>query len=47
MKKEKAIVHKFKISNGKTNKIEKLKNRLSKLGFTEEEITAFENQANA
>lgn len=47
MRKEKAIVHKFKIWSDKTNKIEKLKNRLSKLGFTEEEITDFENKANA
>ena len=46
MKNEKAIIHKFKIWNGNTKNIDKLKNKLTRSGYTEEQITGFETQAN-
>ena len=45
MRNEKSILHKFKIWNGNTRKIEQLKARLTRSGYTEEQITNFETQA--
>jgi hypothetical protein len=46
MKNEKGIVEKFKTWSGNTKNIDKLKAKLTKFGYTEEEITGFETQAN-
>ena len=47
MKNEKGIIHKFKIWNGNTKNIDKLKAKLTRSGYTEEQITDFEAQSNS
>lgn len=46
MRNERAIIGKFKMWNGKSKNIEKLKARLTRHGYTEEQITDFETRAN-
>ena len=46
MRNEKGIVDKFKTWSGNTKNIEKLKQKLTRSGYTEEQITGFETQAN-
>ena len=46
MRNEKAIVHKFKMWRDNTKNIDKLKERLTRSGYSEEQITGFETQAN-
>jgi len=46
MRNEKSILHKFKIWKDNTKNIDKLKTKLTRSGYTEEQITNFETQAN-
>jgi len=47
MRNEKSILHKFKIWKDNTKNIDKLKTKLARSGYTEEQITNFETQANS